>query len=259
MNGALYVGKTGMDAISKQMNELSNNIANSQTTGFKTSRVNFATLMSQNIRESSNVDGGTPTGLQLGTGVKVSGTQKDFTTGSPMSTDRELDVMISGEGFIPVTKDNGDVFFTRAGNFTLDSEGMIVTQNNLQVGEGIVVPEDARSVKIDPNGEVSMLLDGEAEFQIVGQIELVRFINPAGLREVGDNMYEYTSTSGDPMYGIAGEFGFGELMQGYVEGSNVNMGDQLVQLIETQNAYEMNSKVIKKTGEMMAHASQQIG
>lgn len=259
MNGALYVGKTGMDSISKQMNELANNIANSQTTGFKTSRVNFATLMSQNIRESSNVDGGTPTGLQLGTGVKVTGTQKSFETGAPVNTDRELDIMISGDGFVPITRETGEVFYTRAGNFTRNAEGMIVTQNNLAVGDGLMIPEDTRSVRIDRNGEVHILQDGDAEFQNIGQIEIVRFINPEGLREVGDNMYEMTETSGDPMYGVAGEFGFGEILQGYIEGSNVNMGEQLVQLIETQNAYEMNSKVISKTGEMMSHASQQIG
>lgn len=259
MNGALYVGKTGMDSISKQMNELANNIANSQTPGFKTSRVNFATLMSQNIRETSSVEGGTPTGLQLGTGVKVTGTQKNFETGAPINTDGELDIMITGEGFVPVQRETGETYYTRAGNFTRDRDGMVVTQGNLQVGDGIMIPEDTRAIRIDRNGEVNILQDGDAEFQNIGQLEVVRFINPAGLREIGDNMYEVTETSGDPMYGIAGEFGFGEILQGYVEGSNVNMGEQLVQLIETQNAYEMNSKVISKTGEMMAHASQQIG
>lgn len=259
MNGALYVGKTGMDAISQQMNEIANNISNSQTTGFKASRVSFATLMTQNVRDASTVDGGTPTGLQLGTGVKVSGTQKDFSVGSPVSTERELDVMVNGDGFIPITKSNGEIFYTRSGNFTLDENGMIVTQNNFAVGSGFIVPEDATSVKIDASGDVGVLLAGENEFQNIGQIELVRFINPEGLRSMGDNMYQPTESSGDAMFGIAGEFGFGEFMQGYVEGSNVNMGEQLVQMIETQNSYEMVSKVISKTGEMMSNATQQIG
>lgn len=259
MEASLYVGKTGLEALSTQMNTTSNNIANSQTNGFKAGRANFATLMTREIRPTSNVEGGAPSGVHLGTGVTVTSVDQDFATGAPQNTGRELDVMISGDGFFTVEKEDGETYYTRAGNLTRDEDGRLITQDNIPIQPEITIADDAVSIKIDRDGTVSTLAGGDEDYQEVGQLDLVRFINPQGLTPIGDNLFKETETSGDPLYGTAGEFGYGEILQGYVEGSNVNMGEQLVKLIEIQNAYEMNSKVITKTGEMMQNATDQLG
>ncbi|NOQ15605.1 MAG: flagellar basal-body rod protein FlgG [Methyloprofundus sp.] len=258
---ALWVAKTGLDAQQTRMAVISNNLANVNTTGFKKSRPVFEDLLYQNVRQvgaNSSQDTELPTGLQLGTGVKVVATEKLHTQGNIQQTDNSLDVAIQGRGFLQVLMPNGDINYTRDGSFKLSSTGEIVNANGMTLEPAITIPEDAISITIGRDGTVSVLQPGSAAVAQVGQIQTVSFVNPAGLEPIGENMYRESIASGAPTIGTPGENELGTLNQGALETSNVNVVEELVNMIETQRAYEMNSKAISTTDEMLSYVTQQL-
>lgn len=262
MNAALWVSKTGLDAQQTNIATISNNLANASTIGYKKGRAIFEDLFYQNVnqpggRSSENTE--LPSGLMLGTGSKVVATQKMFTDGNVQSTDNSLDMMIEGSGFFQILMPDGTMAYTRNGQFTRSAEGQIVTN-----GEGyvlqpeIVIPENATSVTIGEDGTVSVRVQGQNQSQNIGQITTVDFINPGGLEPIGKNLYTITGASGDAIEGVPGIAGLGRVRQAALETSNVNVTEELVNLIEAQRVYEMNSKVISSVDEMLGFASQQL-
>lgn len=261
MHAALYVSKTGLNAQDTQLTTISNNLANASTVGFKRERAIFEDLIYQVQRQpggQSTQDTELPSGLQLGTGVRVSGTQKEFTEGSLQVTEQPLDVAISGRGFFQVLQPDGNLAYTRNGQWHLDSEGQIVTANGLLLDPAITIPEDATSVTIGTDGIVSVTTPGNAATQQVGTIETVDFINPAGLQAIGSNLFLETQASGAPRAGTAGEDGLGQLLQGTLENSNVDIVEEMVNMITTQRVYEMNSKVVSTADEMLQFLTQNV-
>jgi len=257
---ALWVAKTGLDAQQTRMAVISNNLANVNTVGYKKSRAIFEDLVYQNIRQvgaqtTQNTE--LPTGLQLGTGVRTVATEKLHTQGNMQETDNSLDVAVSGRGYFQVLMPNGEVNYTRDGSFKLDSTGQLVTSGGMPIEPNITIPEDAISVSIGRDGTVSIEQAGSGSVQI-GQLQLADFINPSGLNPVGENMYTESTASGAPVVGTPGEDEFGAVYQGSLETSNVNVVEELVSMIETQRAYEMNSKAISTTDEMLSYVSQQL-
>lgn len=260
-NGALQVARTGLDAQNTKMRVIANNLANVNTTGFKRDRANFETLAyQQQIMPGAPSDAQNrfATGLALGTGVQVAGTMRIDTQGSLQTTGNALDIAIEGSGYFQVQLPDGTNAFTRAGNFNLTAEGQLVTPDGLPVVPLIQVPEGASSITIGTNGIVSAALVGQVEASELGQIEIANFVNPSGLRSLGNNLLAETGASGLPIIGAAGEEGRGQLRQGSLEGSNVNIVEELVDMIETQRAYEVNSKMIQATDEMLQFANQQL-
>jgi flagellar basal-body rod protein FlgG len=239
---------------------ISNNIANMSTTGFKRQRAEFQDLLYQNQRRvgSTSSDTGTivPSGVQLGLGVKTSAVYRITDQGSLESTENRFDLAINGDGFYQVEMPSGEIAYTRAGSFQLSPEGIIVTQDGYTVMPGIAIPADARDVTINESGEVLVKLDGQVEEVNVGQIELASFANEAGLEAIGGNLYLETAASGAALPGVPAAPGYGRIMQGFLEGSNVNVVSEITNLITAQRAYEMNSKVIQTTDEMMSTTSQ---
>lgn len=258
---ALWVAKTGLDAQQTRMAVISNNLANVNTTGFKSGRAIFEDLMYQNIRQvgaQSTQNTQLPTGLQLGTGVKTVGTEKLHTQGNVQPSGNALDVAINGRGFLQVTMPNGDLNYTRDGSLKLDSTGQLVTSDGLTLNPAITVPADALSVTIGTDGTVSALIPNTATPTVLGQIQTANFINPTGLEAVGSNLYRESGASGAPLIGTPGQAEFGTLNQGSLETSNVNVVEELVNMIETQRAYEMNSKAISTTDQMLSFVTQQL-
>jgi flagellar basal-body rod protein FlgG len=258
---ALWVAKTGLDAQQTRMAVISNNLANVNTTGFKKSRPLFEDLVYQNLRQvGSQTTQNTelPTGLQLGTGVRTVATEKLHTQGNILQTENSLDVAINGRGFIQILMPNGDINYTRDGSFKLDSTGQMVTSGGLTLEPNITIPQDAISISIGRDGNVNVVQPGSAAATNVGQIQLADFINPAGLDPVGENLYRESVASGPPIVGTPGEDEIGYVMQGALETSNVNVVEELVNMIETQRAYEMNSKAISTTDEMLSFVTQQL-
>lgn len=258
---ALWVAKTGLDAQQTRMAVISNNLANVNTTGFKKSRPIFEDLVYQNIRQvgaQSTQNTQLPSGLQLGTGVRTVATEKLHTQGNIQQTENSLDVAINGRGFLQILMPNGDINYTRDGSFKLDSDGQLVTSGGLAVEPNITIPPDAISITIGRDGTVSVLQPGNATPSQVGQLQLADFVNPTGLEPVGENMYRESVASGAPIVGNPGEDERGSLMQGSLETSNVNVVEELVNMIETQRAYEMNSKAISTTDEMLSFVTQQL-
>ncbi|OAI12838.1 flagellar basal-body rod protein FlgG [Methylomonas lenta] len=258
---ALWVAKTGLDAQQTRMAVISNNLANVNTTGFKKSRPLFEDLVYQNLRQvGSQTTQNTelPTGLQLGTGVRTVATEKLHTQGNILQTENSLDVAINGRGFIQILMPNGDINYTRDGSFKLDSTGQMVTSGGLTLEPNITIPQDAISISIGRDGNVNVVQPGSATATNVGQIQLADFINPAGLDPVGENLYRESVASGPPIVGTPGEDEIGYVMQGALETSNVNVVEELVNMIETQRAYEMNSKAISTTDEMLSFVTQQL-
>jgi len=258
---ALWVAKTGLDAQQTRMAVISNNLANVNTTGFKKSRAIFEDLLYQNVRQSgaqSSQDTELPTGLQLGSGVRVVATEKLHSQGNILQTENPLDVAITGNGFLQILMPNGDINYTRDGSLKLDADGQLVTSSGLTLEPAITIPQDALSITIGRDGIVSALQAGNAAPVQLGQIELVSFINPAGLDPVGENLFRETVSSGAPNVGIAGEGELGAINQGSLETSNVNVVEELVNMIETQRAYEMNSKAISTTDDMLSYVTQQL-
>jgi flagellar basal-body rod protein FlgG len=258
---ALWVAKTGLDAQQIRMAVIANNLANVNTTGFKKSRAIFEDLVYQNIRQvGSQATQNTelPTGLQLGTGVRTVATEKLHTQGNMQQTENSLDVAINGRGFFQILMPNGDINYTRDGSFKLNSDGEIVTAGGMLVEPAISVPEDALSFSIGRDGTVSVVQPGSPDSVQLGEIQLADFINPAGLHPVGENLFAESVASGAPVIGIPGEDEFGPLFQGSLETSNVNVVEELVGMIETQRAYEMNSKAISTTDQMLSFITQQL-
>lgn len=261
-NGALQVARTGLDAQNTKMRVIANNLANVNTTGFKRDRANFETLAYQQqiaAGAQSDAQNQYATGLTIGTGVKVSGTSRIDTQGTAQTTENALDLMIEGGGYFQVQLPDGTNAYTRAGNFNLTAEGQVVTPEGLPLIPNIQVPEGVTGITIGSNGTVSATLQGQAEASEIGQIELANFVNPAGLKSLGNNLLAETAASGAPVVGAAGTEGRGLLRQGALEGSNVNIVEELVDMIETQRAYEVNSKMIQATDEMLQFANQQMG
>jgi flagellar basal-body rod protein FlgG len=258
---ALWVAKTGLDAQQTRMAVISNNLANVNTTGFKKARPIFEDLVYQSMRQvGSQTTQNTelPTGLQLGTGVRTVATEKLHTQGNILQTENSLDVAINGRGYLQILMPNGDIQYTRDGSFKLDSQGQIVTAGGLTLEPNITVPPDAISVSIGRDGSVNVVQPGSAAATNVGQIQLADFINPAGLEPVGENLFRESVASGPPIIGVPGEDERGYLLQGALETSNVNVVEELVNMIETQRAYEMNSKAISTTDEMLSFVTQQL-
>jgi flagellar basal-body rod protein FlgG len=258
---ALWVAKTGLDAQQTRMAVIANNIANVNTTGFKSDRPIFQDLMYQNVRQAggqTSQNTQLPTGLQLGTGVRSVATEKIHTQGNILQTGNSLDVAINGRGFFQILMPNGDTQYTRDGTFQLDSTGQIVTSGGITLTPVISVPQDALSVTIGQDGTVTVTQPGSASANQIGQIQTADFINPAGLEPVGDNMFRETVASGTPIIGTPSENEFGSLTQGSLETSNVNVVEEMVNMIETQRAYEVNSKAISTTDQMLSFATQQL-
>ncbi len=254
MSQALWVAKTGLDAQHTRMSIISHNLANVNTTGFKRGRGIFADLLYQTVRQpgaATSEDSQLPTGLMLGTGVRLAATEKTFSQGNILQTDNNLDIAIQGRGFFQILRPDGLIAYTRDGSFQVDSTGTIVTADGLTLQPGITVPDETLSLTIGSDGTVTALVSGSTSPTQIGTLELADFINPAGLQPVGDNLFLETAASGDVQTGQPGQSGLGMTVQGALESSNVNVVEELVNMIETQRAYEMNSKAIATTDQML--------
>lgn len=259
MINSLWISKTGMQAMQTQLDVISNNLANVSTNGFKRANAVFEDLMYQNLRQvgaNSSEQSDLPTGLQLGLGVRTVATSRSFTQGSLQQSGNNLDLAINGGGFLQVTMPDGTTGYTRDGALQLDSQGRMVTSSGYPLTAGITVPAEAQSITISSDGVVSVKMPGQATPQAVGNIELANFVNVAGLEPRGQNIYGESLASGNPITGAPGSAGTGNLMQGYVETSNVNVVQELVTMIQTQRAYEMNSKAITTSDQMLQKLSQ---
>ena len=256
---SLWISKTGMEAQQLQLDNISNNLANVATNGYKRSHAVFEDLIYQNLRQSGSASSDQtqlPTGLQVGLGVQPVATARDFTQGSLQQTGNNLDVAISGSGFLQVTMPDGTTAYTRDGSLKVDSNGQIVTNNGYTVQPGITVPAQAQSLTIAADGTVTAVLPGQTAPQTLGQLQLAGFMNPAGLDPKGENLYAETAASGNPTTSAPGTNGLGKLQQGFVETSNVNVVEELVQMISTQRAYELNSKAIQTSDQMLQRLGQ---
>ncbi|NHA13382.1 flagellar basal-body rod protein FlgG [Thioalkalivibrio sp. XN279] len=262
MNKALWIAKTGLDAQQTRMSVISNNLANVNTTGFKKGRAVFEDLIYQNVRQAgaqSSQDTQLPSGLMLGTGVRTVATEKTFTQGNLVQTDNALDLAINGRGFLQILMPDGTVGYTRDGSMKLDSEGRMVTAGGYELQPGIVLPQNTQSISISSDGIVTATVPGSVAPVQVGTLQLADFINPAGLQPAGENLFLETAASGSPQVGNPGLNGLGSLLQGSLEGSNVNTVEELVNMIETQRAYEINSKAISAADQMLQYANNQLG
>lgn len=261
MHPALWVSKTGLTAQDAKMATISNNLANVNTIGFKRDRVAFEDLFYQIQRQpgaQQDQQNQAPAGIQLGNGVRVVGTQKVFTPGNFQTTNQDLDVAIIGEGFFGIEKPDGETAYTRNGQLHRSAEGMLVTADGLPLVPQIVVPANATKVAIGTDGTVTATIAGQAEGVDLGRITLTNFTNPAGLEALGGNLYRATAASGDPQEGVPGEEAFGALKQYTLEGSNVNVVEEMVEMISTQRAYEMNAKVVSAADQMLKFVSQAL-
>lgn len=261
MSTSLWVSKTGLAAQDAKIQSIANNLANVNTTGFKRDRIAFTDLFYQVERQpGAQVDelNDSPSGVQMGTGVKIAGSQKVFTTGSMVTTDQQLDLAIAGQGFFQVEQANGEMSYTRDGQFFRNADGMIVNSSGQPLVPQITIPDDAVTVTIGEDGSVSADIAGQVASQQLGQINLVNFINPAGLEALGGNLYAETDSSGVPTEGTPGEQGMGKLRQGTLEASNVSVVEEMVEMISTQRAYEMNAKVMSAADDMMQFLNQTV-
>ena len=256
---SLSIAKTGLDAQQTQLDVVANNLANVSTTGFKRSRVVFEDLMYQNLRQSGGQTSDQtrlPSGLQLGTGVRVVATERIHTQGNSTKTENQKDVMINGGGFFQVLMPDGTAAYTRDGSFQTDQNGQLVTASGYPVQPAITLPPSATSLTVGRDGTVSVVQAGSTASVQIGQIQLATFLNATGLQAKGENLYVETDASGGANQTAPGQNGAGTLSQGYVESSNVNVVEELVNMIQTQRAYEINSKVVKTSDEMLARLSQ---
>jgi flagellar basal-body rod protein FlgG len=261
MNSALWAAKTGLDAQQTRMTVVSNNLANVNTNGFKKGRAVFEDLLYQNVRQvgaSTSQDTVLPTGLSLGTGVRVVATEKNYTQGSLTQTGNALDVAINGRGFFQVLLPDGSFGYTRDGSFKTTAEGEMVTSSGYKVQPGITIPSGSLSVTIGNDGIVSVLAQGASAPTQVGTLQLTDFVNPAGLQPRGENLLSESAASGPAQSSTPGLNGLGSVQQGSLESSNVNVVEELVNMIETQRAYEMNSKAISTTDQMLQYVSNNL-
>jgi flagellar basal-body rod protein FlgG len=261
VNQSLWISKTGLDAQQTKMSTIANNLANVGTTGFKRGRAIFEDLIYQNVRQvgaQSSQQTLLPTGLQVGTGTRVVATEKLFTQGNLTKTDNALDIAIQGRGFFEVLLPDGTQGFTRDGSFQINDQGILVTSAGYQLQPPITIPQNALSVSIAPDGTVSVQQPASPVSTQVGSVQLSDFINPSGLQARGENLFLQSGASGPPQPGNPGLNGLGTLNQGYVESSNVNVVEELVNMIETQRAYEMNSRAIATADEMLQYVAQTL-
>ncbi|SEQ11853.1 flagellar basal-body rod protein FlgG [Ectothiorhodospira magna] len=262
MNQALWIAKTGLDAQQTRMSVVSNNLANVNTTGFKKGRASFEDLIYQTIRQpgaQAAQNNQLPTGLMTGVGVRTVATDKTFTQGNHIQTDNALDISIQGRGFFEIMTPEGNMAYTRDGSFQLNADGQMVMSNGFELQPGIFIPEGATSISISQDGIVSVTLAGQENAPVeVGNIQLADFVNPAGLQPIGQNLFIETAASGAPQQGDPGQDGLGRLMQGSLESSNVNIAEELVNMIETQRAYEINSKAISTADQMMQYVNNNL-
>ncbi len=255
---ALWTAATGMHAQQMTLDVISNNLANVQTAGFKRSRVDFQDLVYEILQApgAASAQGQeVPSGFQVGHGSRAVATQRLFVKGDLQQTGNSLDVAIEGDGFFQIQLPSGDTGYTRAGTFKKNSQGQLVTSDGFTVQPQITIPQNALSLSIGVDGTVSAVIAGQAQPQTLGSLELVRFINPAGLQSQGRNLFLVTQASGDAIPGIPGRDGLGTLLQGFVESSNVNVVEEMVGMIVTQRAYEINSRAIRTADEMMQTAN----
>jgi flagellar basal-body rod protein FlgG len=258
---ALHVARTGLEAQDARMRVIANNLANVGTTGFKRDRVDFATLAYQQRRvagQQSTGETNYAVGLNLGTGVKVTGTSRIESQGTLNTTGNSLDLALDGPGFFEVELPGGQTGYTRAGAFTLSADGQLVTAQGYPVQPGIEIPQGAQSIAVAPDGTVSAVTEGDAAPIEIGQLAIASFANPAGMRALGDNFLAETAASGPPVSGPGGEEGRGRIQQGMLEGSNVNVVEELVEMIEAQRAYEINSKMVSAVDDMLRNANQTL-
>ena len=252
---SLDIAGTGMQAQTTNVEVISNNIANMTTTGFKRRRAEFQDLMYQNLRRvgSNSSDTGSivPSGAQVGLGVKTAAIYRINAQGTLQQTSNKLDMAVQGHGYFQITMPSGETAYTRDGTFGLAPDGTIVTADGHTVQPGLAIPTAATDVTVNPNGQVQVTLSGQTAPSTIGQLQIVIFPNEAGLDALGDNLFVQTSASGSPVAGNPGTTGFGTVMQGFVEGSNVNIVTEITNLITAQRAYEMNSRVITASDEMM--------
>ena len=256
---SLWISKTGLDAQQTQMDVISNNLANVSTSGFKRSRAVFEDLLYQTLRQpgaQSSQQTQLPSGLQLGTGVRPVATERIFTQGNLQQTSNNKDVAIQGSGFFQVLLPDGATAYTRDGSFQVDSQGQLVTSSGFVIQPALTIPANAESITVGRDGTVSVTQPGSAQPVQVGSLQLATFINPAGLQAMGENLYVETAASGNANTNTPGTNGAGLLSQGYVETSNVNVVEELVNMIQTQRAYEINSKAITTSDQMLQKLSQ---
>lgn len=261
MNGALWAAKTGLDAQQTRMNVISNNLANVNTAGFKRDRAVFEDLLYQNVRQAgaqSSQDTQLPSGLSVGTGVRLVSTEKLFTQGNVTFTENSTDMAIQGRGFFEVLMPDGSLAYTRDGAFQTDSQGQLVNASGYVLQPGITIPENTTSLTIGVDGTVSAVTAGSTTPTQLGNIQLTDFINPGGLQAKGGNLYSETAASGSPQQGTAGVNGMGTLEQGALETSNVNVVEEMVSMIETQRAYEINSKAISTADGMLQYINNNL-
>lgn len=261
MNSALWIAQTGLNAQQTNMDVIANNLANVNTTGFKKGRATFEDLLYQNVRQpggQSTQNTQLPSGLMLGTGVKVGSTEKLFTQGNIIQTGNNLDMAIQGQGFFQVLMPDGSTAYTRDGSFQLDSNGQIVTSNGYPLQPAITVPANTQSITIGSDGTVTATVAGSTTPTQIGTVQTANFINPAGLQPIGQNLFQQTAASGAATTGTPGLNGLGTLQQGALEASNVNTVESLVNMIETQRAYEINSKAISTTDQMLQYVTNNL-
>ncbi|MBS0390307.1 MAG: flagellar basal-body rod protein FlgG [Comamonadaceae bacterium] len=259
MINSLWIAKTGMSAQQTQLDVISHNLSNVSTTGYKRNQAVFEDLIYQNLRQvgaQTTEQNQLPTGLHLGLGVRTVATSRNFTQGSLQQSGNNLDVAINGNGFFEVQLPDGTLGYTRDGSFQLDAQGRMVTSGGLPVANGVTVPPGAKSISISETGVVSATMAGSPQPQQLGQLAMASFVNAAGLEPVGQNMYKESAASGPPQQGQPGTNGLGVIKQGFLETSNVNVVEELVTMIQTQRAYEMNSKAIQTSDQMLAKLAQ---
>lgn len=261
MEASLWVSKTGLDAQQTRMTVISNNLANVNTTGFKRDRAVFEDLLYQNIRQPGGSTGGdnaSPTGLMLGTGVRIVSTEKMHTQGGMVQTKNALDFAIQGEGMFQVLQPDGTLGYTRDGSFKLSVDRELVNASGMPVQPAIVIPQDAESISVGEDGTVSYQPYGNAQEQVIGQMQIARFVNYAGLEPMGKNLYRETAASGAPQVTAPDTAGAGRIAQGALEAANVNVVEEMVNMIETQRAYEINSKAISSVDSMLRFLNQNL-
>ncbi len=261
MNQALWVAKTGLDAQQTRLAVISNNLANVSTNAFKQSRAVFEDLLYQNIRQvggQTSQDTRLPSGLMLGTGTRVVATEKLHAQGSIQTTENALDVAVDGKGFFPILLPDGTEAYTRDGSFKISDQGQLVTASGYTLQPGITIPADVQSITIGRDGVVSVALPNQPAPVALGNIQLVNFINPTGLQPIGENLFLESAASGAAQAGTPGLTGLGNLIQGALEASNVNIVEEMVGMIETQRAYEMNSRLISTADGMMQYLNNNI-
>lgn len=258
MSSALWIAKTGLEAQQTRMATISNNLANASTSGFKRDRAVFADLIYQNVVQvgaQSSEDTINPSGLNIGTGVRTVATEKLFTQGNILQTGNSLDIAIQGRGFLQILLPDGSTGYTRDGSLQKGPAGELVTSTGYLVDPGITIPDEALSISISSDGVVSVVTQGSNGATQIGTIQLADFINPTGLQAIGNNLFLESSASGSPQTGTPGLTGLGTVIQASLEGSNVNTVEELVNMIETQRAYEMNSKAISTADQMLQYAT----